>query len=95
MKKIFAILTVAVLMFSFAGCGNKKETKIPVIGMGGIAKAEDAIEMMMAGASAVQVGGAIFNNPYAPIEIIDGMNEFLDNRGIKSVKEIIGCIEPW
>ncbi len=69
--------------------------KIPVIGMGGIAKAEDAIEMMMAGASAVQVGGAIFNNPYAPIEIIDGMNEFLDNRGIKSVKEIIGCIEPW
>lgn len=68
---------------------------IPVIGMGGIAKAEDAIEMMMAGASAVQVGGAIFNNPYAPIDIIDGMNEFLDNKGIKSVKEIIGCVEPW
>ena len=46
---------------------------IPVVGMGGIAGYEDAVEMMMAGASAVQVGAAIFSNPYAPIEIIDGM----------------------
>lgn len=69
--------------------------KIPVIGMGGVSTGKDAVEMMMAGASAVQVGAAIFTDPYAPIKIIEEMNEFLDKQGIKSVKEIIGSVQPW
>ncbi|MBR6046164.1 MAG: dihydroorotate dehydrogenase [Ruminococcus sp.] len=69
--------------------------KIPVCGMGGISTAEDAIEMMMAGASAVQVGAAIFRDPYAPVKIIDGMNEWCDRNGIKAIKDIVGTVKPW
>lgn len=69
--------------------------KIPVIGMGGVTTAKDAIELMMAGASAVQVGTAMFANPFAPIDIIDGMNDYLDKNGIASVKEIIGSVKAW
>ena len=68
---------------------------IPVIGMGGVTTAKDAIELMMAGASAVQVGTAMFANPFAPIDIIDGMNDYLDKNGIASVKEIIGSVKAW
>ncbi len=69
--------------------------KIPVIGMGGIASGEDAIEMMMAGASAVQVGGAVFIDPYAPLKIIDGMNKWLDNKKISAIKDIVGSVQQW
>ncbi len=69
--------------------------KIPVMGMGGISTAEDAIEMMMAGASCIQIGAALFRNPYAPIEIINGMNEWCDKNGVKSITEIIGTVKPW
>ena len=69
--------------------------KVPVIGMGGVSSGKDAIEMMMAGARAVQVGGAIFTNPYAPIQIIDEMNQWLDNNGIKDINEIVGSVVPW
>lgn len=69
--------------------------QIPVIGMGGVSSGRDAIELMMAGASAVQVGAAIFTDPYAPVKIIDEINEFLDSKGIKSVRDIIGTVKPW
>ncbi len=69
--------------------------KIPVIGMGGVSSGKDAIELMMAGASAVQVGAAIFTDPFAPVKIIDEMNEWLDSKNIKSVREIIGSVKPW
>ncbi len=69
--------------------------KIPVIGMGGISSGEDAVEMMMAGASAVQVGAAIFTDPFAPVKIIDGINDYLDRKNISSVKDIIGTVDPW
>ena len=69
--------------------------KIPVVGMGGISSGEDAIEMMMAGASAVQVGAAIFTDPYAPVEIIKGINDWLDTHRIASVSEIVGTVQPW
>ena len=69
--------------------------KIPVIGMGGISSGRDAIEMMMAGASAVQVGAAIITDPFAPVKIIEEMNQFLDEKGISSVKDIIGSVKPW
>ena len=69
--------------------------KIPVIGMGGVSSGKDAIELMMAGASAVQVGAAIFNDPFAPVKIIDEMNEWLESKNIKSVNEIVGSVKPW
>ena len=69
--------------------------RIPVVGMGGITTAEDAIEMMMAGASAVQVGAAIFTDPYAPVKIIEGMESWLDEQGIPAVSDIVGTVQPW
>ena len=68
---------------------------IPVIGMGGVTTGEDAIELMEAGASAVQVGMACFTDPFAPVKIIREMNEFLDAQGISSVREVIGSVQPW
>lgn len=68
---------------------------IPVIGMGGIATWEDAVEMMMAGASAIQVGAAIFADPYAPIKIIEGMESYCEENGIANISEIVGTVEPW
>lgn len=69
--------------------------KVPVVGMGGISSAEDAVEMMMAGASAVQVGAAIFTDPYAPVKIVEGLHKWLDSHGIAAVRDIIGTVEPW
>ena len=68
---------------------------IPVCGMGGISCAEDAIEMMMAGAQTIQLGAAIFNNPYAPVEIIEGMNKWCDENGVRSITEIIGAVKLY
>ena len=68
---------------------------IPVVGMGGVASGKDAIEMMMAGAQAVQVGAAIFHDPFAPVRIIREMNEWLDTHAYSSVSQIIGRVEPW
>lgn len=72
-----------------------KAVNIPIIGMGGVSTAEDAIEMMLAGASAVQMGTAIFTDPYAPLKVIEGIEEFMDENGIKSLTEIIGQVKPW
>lgn len=67
--------------------------KIPVIGMGGIATAEDAIEFMMAGATAVSVGMMNFVNPYATVECVEGIGNYLERHGITDINEIIGCVE--
>lgn len=64
--------------------------KIPIIGMGGISNAEEAVEMMLCGATAIQVGAANLVNPYAMKEIIEGLDEILDKMKVKSIKEIIG-----
>ena len=69
--------------------------KIPVMGMGGVATWEDAVEIMMAGASAVQVGAAIFNDPYAPIKIIDGLEQYCIDNGIDNISQIVGTVKPW
>ncbi len=66
---------------------------LPVIGMGGIMNYEDAIEFMMAGAAVVSVGTANFHNPYTTIEIIDGIRQFMEEKGIEDINEIIGCVE--
>lgn len=69
--------------------------KIPVIGMGGVSKWQDAVEMMMAGACAIQVGAAIFNNPFAPIEIIDGLQKYVDDNNIQNISEIVGTVSSY
>lgn len=69
-----------------------KKVDIPVIGLGGISNVEDAIEFIMAGATAIQVGTANFNNPTVAKEIIHGMEEFLIKEGIKNINEIVGII---
>lgn len=69
-----------------------KAVDIPVIGLGGISTWEDAIEFMMAGASAIQIGTVNFTNPMAGKEIIEGMENFLIKEGIKDINEIIGIV---
>ena len=65
---------------------------IPVVGLGGIMNASDAIEFIMAGATAIEIGTANFIDPTTTIRVIDGMNEWLDKHGVKDVNEIIGCL---
>ena len=69
-----------------------KVVKIPVVGLGGISCANDAIEFLLAGASAIQSGTANFIDPTVTIKVIDGSNNYLDLNGFKSVKEIICLI---
>ncbi|GAA0826326.1 dihydroorotate dehydrogenase [Clostridium tertium] len=70
-----------------------KAVSIPVIGLGGISNGIDAIEFMMAGAAAIQIGTVNFINPMAGKEIIDEMEKFCIDQGIKDIKDIIGCIK--
>lgn len=69
-----------------------KAVHIPVIGLGGIMNAEDAIEFFMAGASAIQVGTANFIDPRVTIKVRDGINIWLDSHGCKTLSEIVGCL---
>lgn len=66
--------------------------KVPVIGMGGIASAEDAIEMILAGATAIAVGTANFCNPTATIEIADGIREYMEQYGVQDIQELVGAV---
>ena len=67
--------------------------KIPVIGMGGITRAEDVVEFLMAGATAVQVGTANFTDPYVMPKIIKGLNEWCDKHGVANVSELTGTLQ--
>lgn len=67
--------------------------KLPIIGMGGCMCANDALEFIMAGASAVAVGTANFHNPYATIEIIKGIEEYMIKNNIEDINELIGCVK--
>ena len=86
-----AVLPVAIRMVWQVS----QRVKLPVVGLGGISTWQDAVEMLLAGASAVQVGTAIFTDSYAPIKIRDGLLEFMDRNGVKSVSEITGGVKPW
>lgn len=83
-----AVLPVAVRMVWQVA--NK--VKIPVIGMGGISKWEDAVEFMMAGAAAVQVGTANFTDPYTPVKIIEGLKKYTRNNALKNISEMTGKV---
>lgn len=67
--------------------------KIPILGMGGIRDAEDALEFIMAGATMIAVGTANFNNPAATEDVINGISQFMDKNGVKDINELIGCVE--
>ena len=71
-----------------------KAVKIPVVGLGGISTAKDAIEFLMCGATAIEIGTANFLDPAISIKVRDGINDWLDQHGCESVSEIIGCIAP-
>lgn len=66
--------------------------KIPVIGMGGIATAEDALEFILAGATAVSVGAMNFVNPYATVEVVEGIEEYMRQNGVEDIRELIGAV---
>jgi dihydroorotate dehydrogenase (NAD+) catalytic subunit len=82
-----AIKPIALYMvYTVAGA-----VKVPVIGGGGITTAEDALEFILAGASAVQVGTANFSNPRAPLDVLEGIEKFMEKEGIKDIAELIGA----
>ena len=82
-----AIKPVALYMvYTVAGA-----VKVPVIGVGGITTAGDALEFIMAGASAIQVGTANFTNPRAPLDVLEGIEQFMAKEGVKNITELIGA----
>ncbi len=83
-----AIKPVAVRMVYQAA----QAVKIPVIGMGGIACAEDAIEFLLAGASAVAVGAMNFVNPYTTVEVVEGIKKYMERYGVEDIRELIGAV---
>ena len=66
---------------------------IPIVGLGGISNATDAIEFMLAGATAIQIGTYNFVDPTVSVKVIDGINEYCDRHGFKSASELIGALE--
>lgn len=83
-----AIKPVAVRMVYQAA----QAVKLPIIGMGGIMNSEDALEFIMAGATAVSVGTANFFNPYATVEIVEGIQDFMKAQGVQDIRELIGAV---
>lgn len=86
-----AVLPVAVRMvWETAGAVN-----IPVLGMGGVRRGEDAAQLMLAGASAVAVGTALFADPFAPLTVRDGLRDICARQGLSAVRELTGGVRPW
>ncbi len=69
--------------------------KVPICGMGGVSTYKDALELIMAGASLIQIGAAIFTDPYAPLKVIDGLEKYLDEKNVPDIKSLIGAVQPW
>ena len=72
----------------------RQATKLPILGMGGVAKGSDAAELMMAGANAVAVGTACFADAYAPLHVRDGLRAYLEEAGLNA-RELTGTVQPW
>ena len=86
-----AVLPVAVRMVWEVA----NAVKIPILGMGGVSRGEDAAQLMLAGASAVAVGTACFADPYAPIKVRDELASLAERQGMRSVTELTGGVKPW
>ena len=86
-----AVLPVAVRMVWEVA----NAVKIPILGMGGVAKAEDAAQLMLAGATAVAVGTACFADPFTPIKVRDGLAALAETQGLERVSDLTGAVQPW
>ena len=86
-----AVLPVAVRMVWEVACA----VDLPILGMGGVAKGEDAAQLILAGASAVAVGTACFADPYAPIKVRDGLAAIASAQGLDKVSDLTGGVRPW
>ena len=86
-----AVLPVAVRMVWEVA----NAVKVPILGMGGVAKADDAAQMMLAGASAVAVGTALFADPFTPIKVREGLAAICEKQGLAKVSELTGGVLPW
>lgn len=86
-----AVLPVAVRMVWEVS----QAVKLPILGMGGVSKGEDAAQMMLAGASAVAVGAALFADPFAPLAVRDGLAALCQRQGVSAVRELTGAVRPW
>lgn len=86
-----AVLPVAVRMIYQV----HNAVSLPIIGMGGVSTGEDAVELMLAGASAVAVGTAGFVDPYAWVKVVEGIEKYLDENNIKDVNDIVGAVKPY
>ena len=87
-----AVLPVAVRMVWEVACALPG---MPILGMGGVSKGEDAAQLMLAGASAVAVGTALFADPYAPLTVRDGLEQIAARKGLSKVSELTGGVKPW
>ena len=86
-----AVLPVAVRMvWEVAQAVN-----LPILGMGGVSKADDAAQLMLAGASAVAVGTACFADPYTPVKVRNGLKELAQAQGLESITQLTGGVRPW
>ena len=70
-----------------------KAVNIPIVDLGGIMNATDAIEFLMAGATAIEIGTANFIDPAITVKVVNGINDWMDNHGVKDIHEIIGCVK--
>lgn len=86
-----ALLPIALRMVWQAA----QRVKIPIVGLGGISTWQDAVEMLLAGATALQIGTVLFTDPYAPQKILDGLADFMEEQGIRSLSELTGGVRPW
>jgi len=86
-----AVLPVAVRMVWEVS----QAVRLPILGMGGVSRGEDAAQLMLAGASAVAVGTAMFADPLAPLKVRDGLAELAAGQGLASVGELTGGVRPW
>lgn len=86
-----ALLPIAVRMV----WQTYNKVKIPIVGLGGITTWQDAVEMLLAGATALQIGTVLFTDPYAPVKIVEGLEQYMDKNGVKSISELTGAMRPW
>ena len=86
-----AVLPVAVRMV----WETAQAVKLPILGMGGVSKGADAAQLMLAGASVVAVGTALFADPFAPLKVRDGLARLARQQGLEAVRELTGGVKPW
>ena len=86
-----AVLPVAVRMVWEVA----QAVSLPILGMGGVSKGEDGAQLMLAGASAVAVGTALFADPFAPLKVRDGLADIAEKQGLSAVSELTGGVKPW